>query len=1080
MNIIDDKNINISPSKSINYNNKIDRLLLEEHLKCPSCKILYDSELHLPFVVKCGHSFCKQCIINNVNNKCPLDNFINAFETYIKNIQLEIILNKFIYNYNNKNLKTQKQIIYVKPDIKRNNNIFDDKETENNINHLNNDAPINIRGKSNNQKEENNDNNNLNQNSPIYNRHTFKTKNNIKKNINNEENNINNKNENPKKFENNLDKINNNIKINEFKINENIIENKIDRTEINFKFEDEKISNMFINESIETIPLYEEKSNTNLSIKEDFDELLTKKEIYKKRIVININNNNLYNNEENKNNIFDTNYYNKSPYNKNIILKDNIFDNNSNNLNDHFFCETKKKIYEEFGLTIPKVNIHSSKLNLGILDKELLKSEKRQMTEYNNRIEKKIKYYKTLQNLNITNINKNNGNINKNSNMNNIINNKSKSVFEYIQSNKNKNLTINNNIFDDKNKTESPKNNILITNYYNNIRIDNLNKINNDTNYSNKIMKNNNSLGEFRTNRKYIKVRASSKMSKKKITIIRNNTNSDCDEENTSKKKMKKKNEKINQIRVIQKNYDNFNTNSVKKNKSNNDKNINLSSLNNQKKITFPQNNSESINNSVLSLEKNIKEKKNPIGLKKFENRNLSQNNLFCNINNLNIMATPEKCKNNSNTKNSDKSKANFINNEIINKSINLSPSNIFQDSYNYNNKKENFKDIIKNNRIINSINSLINLNNLNNEQNNNDINNNIIEKKNNDINNNLKKEELIKERSQSSNKNKSIIVNSKIYVTQNMNLRNKNNNNKKDKKIISSTKNNLISKNDIINKLKKEYDLLPLGLEYKKIYNNFFEKSLENPILDEIISKNNNINIISLKLLGKDLLFIGQFEPNLIIPKKGLLIKINGEYYEGDFMNGKKDGKGKLIYQNGTQYIGEFKNDMHSGYGQLTQIDGEIYKGEWKDGKMNGKGTRFHTNGDKYIGNYVDNIRNGYGTYIFSNGDLYEGNWINGKANGLGIFKYKNGNIYKGEFKDNLIFGKGKLILKNGDIYNGIFSNGLISGKGSMVNNKGEKYSGYFLNGKKNGLGILTNKKGKIIQQGYWKMNKFFGNKDY
>ena len=48
------------------------------------------------------------------------------------------------------------------------------------------------------------------------------------------------------------------------------------------------------------------------------------------------------------------------------------------------------------------------------------------------------------------------------------------------------------------------------------------------------------------------------------------------------------------------------------------------------------------------------------------------------------------------------------------------------------------------------------------------------------------------------------------------------------------------------------------------------------------------------------------------------------------------------------------------------------------------------------------------------------------------------------------------------------------------MINNKGEKYVGQFINGKKNGAGKLINKNGKIMQQGYWKKDKFLGNKDF
>ena len=337
-------NINLYSNKSSSSNlqvnnNKIDKSLLEEQLKCPICNILYDSEVHSPFVIKCGHTFCKQCIINNQNNNCPIDNTINPFDLYIKNIQLEIIINKCLYIYNNKTTPIhQKNMVYIKPDIKRNKNSNYEKEDENiininiNNNNINNEAPNRIRGKSNNQRFRNSDykmyENNF-QNSPIYNRNSKKNCkiNIVPKNINNEnvliytkKDNIMNIHQfkNNNNFEENNIIISNNGKKDEFK--KDIINN-----EENFKFEDEKISDMLINESIETIPINEEKSFTNLSIREEFNDLLTKNEIYKKRIVIN-NNNNLNKNEENKI-INNNNIKFKSPCKK-IIVKENMNNNN--------------------------------------------------------------------------------------------------------------------------------------------------------------------------------------------------------------------------------------------------------------------------------------------------------------------------------------------------------------------------------------------------------------------------------------------------------------------------------------------------------------------------------------------------------------------------------------------------------------------------------------------------------------------------------------------------------------------------------------------------------------------------------
>ena len=261
---------------------------------------------------------------------------------------------------------------------------------------------------------------------------------------------------------------------------------------------------------------------------------------------------------------------------------------------------------------------------------------------------------------------------------------------------------------------------------------------------------------------------------------------------------------------------------------------------------------------------------------------------------------------------------------------------------------------------------------------------------------------------------------------------------------------NMLIKSNKNIN-IKPSIDIIKEIFEDKK-----YENDLEN---------------IKIKLLEKNDLFMGIMDNNDIYPKRGILYTHNGDYYNGEFSDGKKNGQGNIIYANGTKYEGSFKNDFHDGFGKLMQSDGEIFEGEWKKGKINGKGTRIHSNGSKYIGSYINNIRNGQGHLILFNGESYNGNFINGKANGMGTFKFKNGNIYHGEFKDNLIMGKGTLTLKNGDKYIGTFNNGYLNGKGTYINNNtGEKYIGNFEANKKNGEGKLFDINGNLIKEGFWK----------
>lgn len=44
-----------------------------------------------------------------------------------------------------------------------------------------------------------------------------------------------------------------------------------------------------------------------------------------------------------------------------------------------------------------------------------------------------------------------------------------------------------------------------------------------------------------------------------------------------------------------------------------------------------------------------------------------------------------------------------------------------------------------------------------------------------------------------------------------------------------------------------------------------------------------------------------------------------------------------KKIYENGEQYEGEFKDDKRNGQGILIFIDGDRYEGEWKNNQFLG-----------------------------------------------------------------------------------------------------------------------------------------------
>ena len=153
---------------------------------------------------------------------------------------------------------------------------------------------------------------------------------------------------------------------------------------------------------------------------------------------------------------------------------------------------------------------------------------------------------------------------------------------------------------------------------------------------------------------------------------------------------------------------------------------------------------------------------------------------------------------------------------------------------------------------------------------------------------------------------------------------------------------------------------------------------------------------------------YIGNFFVDDIPNGKGKMINLmDGSEYEGDVVQGKKEGKGILKFKDGTIYEGEFKDDDFNGNGILKYNNGRKYEGNFKEGKMDGNGKFIWEDGKTYIGSYVNDKKHGQGKLIYNNDKYYEGSWVNNKQHGEGTL-YLNGKILKGQFRF------GKIITKN------------------------------------------------------------------
>ncbi|KAI6655999.1 Radial spoke head 10-like protein B-like [Oopsacas minuta] len=217
----------------------------------------------------------------------------------------------------------------------------------------------------------------------------------------------------------------------------------------------------------------------------------------------------------------------------------------------------------------------------------------------------------------------------------------------------------------------------------------------------------------------------------------------------------------------------------------------------------------------------------------------------------------------------------------------------------------------------------------------------------------------------------------------------------------------------------------------------------------------------------------------------EGLCKFLTGNFYEGEFRNGKMDGKGVYLWADGDKYEGEVVGNKIQGNGTYRWTDGSVYSGEVRDGLRNGSGVLRMIDGNYYDGNWRDGKMNGVGRMVFECDEegnpvsYYEGEFRDNLRGGPGIRVYRSGNFYSGEWLNNLPHGKGRMEWKDRrEVYTGDWSEGVQNGYGEMlwktelVNsaqfpNK-NRYIGDWRGGQRNGKGVMYYATGAVYSGGW------------
>eukprot|EP00927_Polykrikos_kofoidii_P086962 TRINITY_DN9897_c0_g1_i2.p1 TRINITY_DN9897_c0_g1~~TRINITY_DN9897_c0_g1_i2.p1 ORF type:complete len:539 (+),score=70.13 TRINITY_DN9897_c0_g1_i2:45-1661(+) len=172
------------------------------------------------------------------------------------------------------------------------------------------------------------------------------------------------------------------------------------------------------------------------------------------------------------------------------------------------------------------------------------------------------------------------------------------------------------------------------------------------------------------------------------------------------------------------------------------------------------------------------------------------------------------------------------------------------------------------------------------------------------------------------------------------------------------------------------------------------------------------------------------------------------------------------LTYPDGSSYQGQLLDGKRNGRGTLTLADGTLYQSDWRDDKRHGEGQEVFPDGSRFSGCYEDGFRSGLGVMTWPEGSRYSGQFARGRANGEGHLLRTDGSVYRGQFSEDCMCGDGCMQWKDGVEYKGQFYANRRRGVGKMKWKTGRwrSYDGDWRDGVQHGHGTLVDMHGHVF----------------
>jgi hypothetical protein len=102
---------------------------------------------------------------------------------------------------------------------------------------------------------------------------------------------------------------------------------------------------------------------------------------------------------------------------------------------------------------------------------------------------------------------------------------------------------------------------------------------------------------------------------------------------------------------------------------------------------------------------------------------------------------------------------------------------------------------------------------------------------------------------------------------------------------------------------------------------------------------------------------------------------------------------------QGSERYVGTMARGRMHGIGTYLESTGEIYQGEFQDGREQGRGLRVFPTG-RYDGEWRQGLRHGRGVMFWINGNLFRGEFRDGLPEGPGEFYSVEGGWFRGTWQ--------------------------------------------------------------------------------